>query len=230
MVSSTLTPKRALRKPWRLDPRALFGIFLMLVSVAGSVAFWSASTDTRSVLVVTRDRPAGATLSLSDVAVANVRVDDAIFAATVPAEEQATVVGRQLAEPIHAQQLLARAQLSGRPPLNPGQMALTIQVSSNTAAGGRVRPGDSVQVLATTNKGRPESKTTVVLPRITVYDVGKDERGAVINTGGSDDVDRNDAAAVSSLTLIVSQEQALQLTVAKWNGDLDVALLPAEGA
>jgi hypothetical protein len=30
--------------------------------------------------------------------------------------------------------------------------------------------------------------------------------------------------------LIVSQEQALQLTVAKWNGDLDVALLPPEGA
>jgi Flp pilus assembly protein CpaB len=109
-------------------------------------------------------------------------------------------------------------------------MALTIQVSSNTAAGGRVRPGDAVQVLATTNKGRPESKTTVVLPRITVYDVGKDERGAVINTGGSGDVDRDDAAAISSLTLIVSQEQALQLTVAKWNGDLDVALLPAEGA
>ena len=230
MVSSTLTPKRALQRPWRFDPRAVFGLFLMLVSVAGSVAFWTASTDTRAVLVVTRSRPAGATLGSSDVAVANVRVDDAIFAATVPAEEQATVVGRQLAEPIHAQQLLARAQLSGRPPLNPGQMALTIQVSSNTAAGGRVRPGDSVQVLATTNKGRPESKTTVVLPRITVYDVGKDERGAVINTGGSDGVDRDDVAAISSLTLIVSQEQALQLTVAKWNGDLDVALLPAEGA
>jgi pilus assembly protein CpaB len=230
MATTILTPKRALRKPWRLDPRAVFGLFLMLVSIAGSVAFWTASTDTRAVLVVTRDRPAGATLNSSDVAVANVRVDDAIFVATVPAEEQVTVVGRQLAEPIHAQQLLARAQLSGRPPLKSGQMALTIQVSSNTAAGGRIRPGDAVQVLATTNKGRPESKTTVVLPRITVYDVGQDERATVINTSSSDDGGRDDAASISSLTLIVSQEQALQLTVAKWNGDLDVALLPAEGA
>ena len=230
MVSSTLTPKRALRRPWRLDPRAAFGLFLMLVSVAGSVAFWTASTDTRAVLVVTRDRPAGATLTASDVAVADVRVDDSIFAATVPAEEQIAVVGRQLAEPIHARQLLGRAQLSGRPPLNPGQMALTIQVSSNTAAGGRVRPGDSVQVLATTNKGRPESKTTVVLPRITVYDVGQDERATVINTGSTDDGGPDDSPAINSLTLIVSQEQALQLTVAKWNADLDVALLPAEGA
>ena len=109
-------------------------------------------------------------------------------------------------------------------------MALTIQVSANTAAGGRIRPGDSVQVLATTNKGRPESRTTVVLPRITVYDVGQDERTAVINTVGSDDVDSDTASSVSSLTLIVSQEQAVQLAVAKWNADLDVALLPPEGS
>lgn len=230
MVSSTLTPKRALRKPWRLDPRAVFGLFLMLVSIGGSVAFWMASTDTRAVLVVTRDRPAGATLSPSDLAVANVRVDDAIFAASVSADNQASIVGHQLAEPVHAQQLLARAQLSSRSPLMPGQMALTIPVGPNTAAGGRIRPGDSVQVLATTNKGRPESKTTVVLPRITVYDVGQDERGAVINTSSSGEADHDSGGPVSFLTLIVSQEQALQLAVARWNGDLDVALLPPEGA
>ena len=80
MATATLTPKRALRRPWRLDPRAVFGLFLMLVSVGGSVAFWTASTDTRAVLVATRDVPAGATLVASDLVVASVRVDDAIFA------------------------------------------------------------------------------------------------------------------------------------------------------
>lgn len=230
MASTTLTPQRALRRPRRLDARALFGLFLMLVSVGGSVAFWTTSTDTRTVLVATRDRPAGATLRSSDLAVANVRVGDEILAAAVPADEQHEVVGRQLAEPLHAQQILVRAQLSGRPPLAQGQMALTIQVNANTAAGGRIRPGDSVQVLATTNKGRPESRTTVVLPRITVYDVGQAERTAVINAGGSDDVDSDTASSVSSLTLIVSQEQAVRLSVAKWNADLDVALLPPEGS
>src|SRR4051794_33259949 len=84
MATTTLTPKRVLRKPWRIDPRALFGVFLMLVSVAGSVAFWTTSTDTRAVLVATRDRPTGAMLGTSDVTVTNVRVDDAIFAAAVP--------------------------------------------------------------------------------------------------------------------------------------------------
>jgi len=229
MASTTLTPRRALRQPWRLDSRALFGLFLMLVSVGGSITFWSASTDTRAVLVATRDRPTGATLGASDVAVANVRLDDAIFAAAIPAEEQSTVVGRQLAEPLHGQQILVRAQLSGRTPLQPGQMALTIQVSTDTAAGGLIRPGDSVQILVTTNKGRPESRTSVVLPRVTVYEVGRDDQSTVINTGDQDDLDRSDRGSVSSLTLIVSQEQALQLTVAKRNGDLDVALLPADG-
>jgi len=230
MATTMLTPKRALRKPWRVDPRALFGLFLMLVSVGGSVAFWTTSTETRAVLVATRDVPAGAMLVASDLAVANVRVDDAIFAAAVPAEEQTMVVGRPLGERMHAQQLLARAQLSGRPPLKSGQMALTIQVSADTAAGGLIRRGDSVQVLVTTNKGRPESRTSVVLPRITVYDVGHDERATVINTGDSNNTDGAEDGMVSSLTLIVSQEQALQLAVAKRNGDLDVALLPAEGA
>jgi pilus assembly protein CpaB len=230
MASAILTPTRALRRPRRLDLRAVFGIFLMLVATGGSVLFWAASTDTRAVLVATRDLPAGATLGPADLAVARVRVDDAIYAATLPAEEQAAVVGRQLAEPVHAQQLLGRAELSGRLPLGPGQLALTISVSADTAAGGRVRPGDAVQVLVTRDKGRPESRTAVVLPRVTVFDVGHDERATVINTGGPDGLDRAVGGPVSSLTLVVSQEQALQLAAAKWNGDLDVALLPADGA
>jgi len=108
-------------------------------------------------------------------------------------------------------------------------MALTIQVTTDTAAGGLIRPGDLVQVLVTTNKGRPESRTSVVLPRVTVYEVGREDQSTVINTSEQDDADLDDRGSISSLTLIVSQEQALQLTVAKRNGDLDVALLPADG-
>lgn len=227
MASATLSPARALRRPRRLDARPLFGIFLMLVAIGGSVAFWTASTDTRAVLVATRDLPAGATLGPADLAVARVRVDDAIYQAAVSAEEQSELIGKQLAEPAHAQQLLVRGQLTGRPPLGPGQLALTIRVGSDTAVGGRVRPGDAVQVLVTTNKGRPESRTAVVLPRVTVYDIGHDERLAVINTAGPSGSDQPQAP-LSSLTLIVNQEQALQLAQAKWNGELDVALLPAE--
>ena len=221
---------RAIRQPRRLDPRALVGLFLVVVATGGSVAFWTASSDTRAVVVATRELPTGATIRATDLAVAHVRVDDAIYQAAVPAEALATLIGRQLAQPAHAHQVLARVQVSGRPALGPGQLALTIPASAATAAGGRLQPGDAVQVLLTTNKGKPDSQTSVVLPRVTVYEVGYDERLTVVNTTAS--AEEAGRAAVpgplSSLTLIVSQDQAQQLAQAKWNGELDVALLPAE--
>ena len=228
MTATALSPARTLRRPRRLDLRAVFGLFLMLLAIGGSVAVWSGSTDTRAVLVATRDLPTGATLAAGDLAVTHVQVDDRIYGAAVPAEELTALVGRQLAEPVHAQQLLARAQLADRAPLAPNELLLTIPASAQTAAGGRVRPGDAVRVLLTTNKDRPEARTTVVLPRVTVHDVGYDERGAVINTDGADAAGRSRSQRpLSWLTLIVTEEQALQLAQAKWSGELDVALLPA---
>lgn len=226
MTTATLSPTRALRRPRRLDWRALFGLFLLLVATGGSITFWSASSDTRTLLVATRDLPAGAELRDGDLAVASVRVDDAIYQAAVPAAELASLLGQQLAEPVHAQQLLSRAQLSARPRLAPNQVALTIAISPETAVGGRLRPGDAVQVLLTLNKGKPEARTTVVLPRATVYDVGYEQRVTMVNTEMAD----HSAAQgpVKWLTLVGTQEQALQLAQAKGQGDLEVALLPAE--
>lgn len=230
LATTTLSPTKALRQPRRVDWRAVFGLFLTLMATGGSIAFWSASSDTRTVLVATRELPAGAVLAEGDLAIARVRVDDGIYSAALPAAEQVGLIGKQLAEPVHAQQILARAQISSRPALSPNQMALTIAVSPETAVGGRVRPGDTVQVLVTTNKGKPEAKTTVVLPWITVYDVGHNQRSVVVNTSGSGDSgDRSSALGpVGSLTLVVTQEQAVQLAQAKWSGELDVALLPAQ--
>lgn len=224
MATTPLSPTRALRRPRRLDWRAIFGIFLLLVATGGSITFWSASSDTRAVLVATRDLPAGAELGASDLAIARVRVDDAIYRAAIPASELATLAGTQLAEPVHAEQLLVRAQLSSRPLLGPNQLALTIAISPETAVGGRVQAGDSVQVLLTTNKGKPEARTTVVLPRVTVYDVGHDQRTTVVNTDLADRAAPH--GAVKWLTLIMTQEQTVELAQAKGQGDLDVALLP----
>ena len=230
MATTTLSPARALRRPRRLDLRAVLGFFLAVVATFGSIAFWTASSDTRTVLVSTRDLPAGEMLADGDLAVARVRVDDGIYGAAVPAAERAGLIGKPLAEPVHAQQILARAQLSSRPAFGPNEMALTIAVSPETAIGGRVRSGDAVQVLVTTNKGKPEAKTTVVLPRVMVYDVGHNQRSVVVNTAASSDSgDRSSARGpLGSLTLIVTQEQAVQLAQAKWSGELDVALLPAQ--
>jgi pilus assembly protein CpaB len=229
MASTTLlSPTRALRQPRRLDLRAMFAVFLLLLATGGAIAAWSAMSDTQAVLVATRDRPAGATIGPTDLAVARVRLDDALYQAAVPANELDRLVGRPLAEPIHARQLLVRAQLASRPPLGPNQLALTIPASAQTAVGGRLRPGDSVQVLVTIDKGKPEARTTVVLPRVTVFEVGHDERAAVVNTAGGDASGRATQGPITWVTLILSPEQAVQLARARWAGELDLALLPPQ--
>jgi len=224
MAVSALSPTRALHQPRRLDWRAFFGLFLLLLATGGSIAFWSASSDTRSVLVATRDLPEGAVLTAGDVATARVRVDDGMYQAAIPATDLTNVVGHPLAEPVHAQQMLVPAQLASRPALAPGQVAVTIAVHADTAVGGRLRPGDTVEVLATINQGKPEAQTTVVLPGATVYDVGRDQNLTVVNTGATDP--SGTSGPIAWVTLVVNSDQAVQLTRAKWAGQLDVALLP----
>lgn len=232
MAVTALSPTRALREPRRLDARKIFGLFLLLVATGGSLAFWTASSDTQTVLVAARDLPAGARIGAADVAVARVRLDDAIYRTTVPAAEQASLVGRQLSQPVSANQLLSRTHVSNRPALAPDHLAMTVPVAAVNAAGGRLQPGDAVQVLATFAKGRPESRTAVILPRVTVHAVEYDERLAVVNTSASSTgagVPDQVAGRLASVTLAVTQDQALQLAQAKWNGELDMVLLPPEG-
>jgi Flp pilus assembly protein CpaB len=227
LATTVLTPIRALRRPRHLDLRAVLGLFLLLVAIAGSAAFWSASSATQAVVVATRELPAGATLSASDLAVARVRVDSSIYQQTVPATDLGSLVGKQVTEPIHVDQLLVWPQVSSHLPLARNQMAFTIPVTVDTAAGGRIRQGDVVEVLVTTGKGSANPQSAVVLPRVTVYDVGYGSGVTTINTTGSA---LNGSSArggeISWLTLVVTQSQALQLARAKGAGQLDVALRP----
>jgi Flp pilus assembly protein CpaB len=223
VAAISLSPTRALRRPRRLDLRAVVGLLLTLVAVGGSVAVWSAAEDTRGVLVAARDLPAGAVLSASDLSIARVRVDDAVYNAAVPASGLDSVVGRQLAEPVHANQVLARAQLSTRAPLTADQRVLAIPVRAEAAAGGQLQPGDAVEVFATNSK--KDGVPSVVLPRATVYEVGRDERAATgsVLPGG---VGTSQAGPAQWISLVVTQDQALQVIQAQGTGDLAVALVP----
>jgi Flp pilus assembly protein CpaB len=224
------TPPHISRRSRRVDARAVMGIFLLLFATGGSISFWAASTDSQPVLAAVRDLPVGATLGLGDLSVTYLRADSAIAEQLIPAEEMSHVVGKQLAEATHREQLLTKAHISGRPPLRSGQQAFTIAIKPETAAGGRLRSGDTVSVLWTTNKGRPDSLTTVVLPRATVFEVGYDERSALFTSSTQDGQGGRAVSPglVVSLTLMVTREEAIDLAQAKWNGELDVALLPAE--
>ena len=221
MATSTLTPERAIRRPFRIDLRAVLSLLVTVAAIGGMLLYANSLAVTRPLLIFTRDLAAGAVLTAADLEVAQVRVDDDIYAAVVAGDELGTVLGSSLAEPAHARQILVQAQVSGRPRLAPDQLALTIPVSAASAAGGQLRAGDEVQVLLTRNSGKPEAETVVVLERVRVYDIGYDERTAIRATS-----EQVTPGTLAWLTLIVTAEQARVLAGARHNGELDVALLP----
>src|SRR5262249_46181020 len=126
MAVAALSPARALRRPRRADPRALVGVFLTLAALAGSVAFWGGARDARPVVIATHDLPAGAVVRSTDLSIAYVRMDESLYAAALPSDMLGSLVGRQLGEPVHAQQVLARAQVAERSGLAAGVVAITI--------------------------------------------------------------------------------------------------------
>jgi Flp pilus assembly protein CpaB len=205
------------------------GIFVTLAALAASVAFWVSSSDTRAVLIATHDLPAGAILGTSDLSIAYIRADDAVYAAAVPSETLDSVVGRQLGEPIHAQQVLARAQLAQQFGLAADQVAITVPARPDSAVDGQIKPGDWVQVLETvTDKTRNEAHARQVLQRVQVFEVGRDTslQSSVV---ASADLSGGSRSPITSVTLAVTADQALQVAEARRTGDLDILLLPPGG-
>lgn len=228
-LAGTLSPARALRRSRHVDSRVLVGVLLTLLAIGGAMVVFNAANDSRGVLVATRDMPAGTILTASDLAVAHVRVDDNLYQAAWPEQALNQLVGKQLAEPVHPQEMLVREQISTQPTVPATDSLMTIPVSNASAVAGHIHPNDTVTVLATFDKGKPDSKTTVVLQRARVYDVGFDQSAGAVNTSSSTDSQAGQHGQITTVTLILddSQQQEAQLAQAKWNGDLDVVLLPA---
>jgi Flp pilus assembly protein CpaB len=229
MAVATLSPARARRRPRRADPRALIGICLTLAALAGSVAFWVSSSDARPVLIATHDLPAGATLKSSDLSVAYVRVDDSVYGAALPADALDSLIGRDLGEPVHSQQILARAQVANRLGLAADQVAITIPARPESAVDGRLRPGDIIQVLVTvSDKTRNEAHTRLVLSHAQVFEVGRDQ--PLSGSSSTADSDSGGRGSIASVTLAVTADEARQLAEARRTGELDLLLLPPPAA
>src|SRR5690348_9211075 len=111
MAVTTLSPAQALHQPRRVDFRAIGGLLIMAVTLAGSLSFWGVTNDSRSIVLVAHDLPAGAQLQRDDLAIASVRVDDTIYRAAVPADAVASIVGKRLAGPVYAGQVLAQKEV-----------------------------------------------------------------------------------------------------------------------
>lgn len=232
VMTPSLTPARALKRHrLRADPRILLGILLIVLAIAGGLAWAGSVNQGRGVIVATRDLPVGAIISLGDLSAASARLDDRVYAAAIPASDIAALIGRPVAEPIHAHQQLVWGQVGTGPVLAGDQGAMTVAVRAEAAAGGRLKPGDQVQVIVTLDKGKPTSRSEIVIDRATVYAIGREERtrfvGGTAGTTGEVGGAAGDAGgALASVTLIATTEQRLALAQAKWDGEVDLVLLP----
>jgi Flp pilus assembly protein CpaB len=152
-------------------------------------------------------------------------MDEPLYRAALPGDMLESLVGRQVGEPIHAEQVLARAQVAERSGLASDLVAITIPARPESAVGGRLRPGDNVQVLVTVaDKTRSEAHTRLVLERAQVFKVGREQ--SLSSSSSSAEGEGRSRTSISSVTLAVTAEQARQLAEARRSGELDVLLLP----
>ncbi|MDQ6673024.1 MAG: Flp pilus assembly protein CpaB [Chloroflexota bacterium] len=232
-----LTPTAADRRHGRrLNARLLAGIVCVLAAFSGFLLFAvGTSPQTHGVVVAVRDLPVGTRLRRADLAVVQAQLGESQAQVFVPAEGLEGVQGQELLAPVAAQQILARSQLTTghRPTLQPGLVRMTVPVRPDTAVGGALRPGDLVTVLATSDKGKPTAQTRPVLERAVVDQVGqadgltRSNTGAPTNTTG---VPIGPSRPVAWVTLLMPEDHATSLALARWNGDLELVQLAPESA
>ncbi len=232
-----LTPDAAERRHVRrLNARVVAGVVCVLAAFSGFLFFAVASSPrTHGVVISIRDLPTGARLRRADLAVAQAQLADAQAQVFVPAEALDGVEGQELLAPVASQQVLARAQLTSghRPTLQPGFVRMTVPVRPDTAVGGALRTGDLVTVLATTDKGKPTAQTRPVLDRVVVDQVGQADTLTNSSSAGpaesaAPSLPLRPSRPVAWVTLLVPEDRASSLALARWTGDVELIQLSGE--
>ncbi len=224
---ATTTARRrwmGLAAPARLDGRMLLGVALVAASVVGGLLFWGSTSETVPVLVAARDIPAGHTIQADDLSVTRVRLEGSLSSLAVREGELDQVTGRTAGTAIHAGEMVVWPYLASVPVIGPNDAAVTVPVEADAVYPG-LRPGDTVAVLATTNKGKPESRTVTLLERAVVYHVSVEPGHIAIGRGADGSEEER---GLTNVTLVVPKSEAERLAHAVVNGDVTLALLAPE--
>ena len=160
-------PARARRV---LQPLPLAGVALTLVGLVVMLGYGAAAGKQTAVLVATRDLPAGTVLTAADLQGTEVGANRSVLGSLTPQQDEATVVGRRLAEPIGANEPLTNSVLVAS---MAAPAAFTLAVPAEHALGGQLLPGDRVTVLATFATAGGGATTRAVANDLLVLAVGQ---------------------------------------------------------
>jgi len=199
----------------------LLGVALVAASVVGGLLFWGSTSETIPVLVAARDIPAGHVIQADDLSVTRVRLEGSLSSLAVREGELDQVTGRTTGTVVHAGEMVVWPDLASGPVIGANDVAVTVPVEADAVYPG-LRPGDVVAVLATSDRGKPESRTVTLLERAVIYDVSL-EPGRIAIGRGSDGGEED--RGLTNVTLVVPRSEAERLAHAVVNWDLTLALL-----
>lgn len=202
---------RAVARTRRIDMRVVLGLLLFTVGILATSGLIRQAQQRTPVLIATRALQPGHTLQEGDLRATEVGLGPGV--ASVPAGELGLVKGQVLAAPVDEGQVVTPGAVTAGPSVSTGQVALSVGVTPQHAAGGSLRSGDRVQLLATEDPDRPTARTSVLLSDVEVMAVTQEQGPA--------------ADPLLTVTLAVDSDDAAAVAQAANSGVLDLALLPA---
>jgi Flp pilus assembly protein CpaB len=215
----------------RVNPRLVIGLLVLASAMLGLVAVYRAAQPrTVDVLRAAHDVQPGQVLQAADLQVVAEALPDDVATGLVSASERSTLIGRRLAQPLNAGDLVTRRQ--SQPvtrQLGPDERLYALQIPSETALGLRLQAADVVEIVVTTNKSRPEAaETHVVLPAVTVFSIGGSESSGAFGVSSSGD--RSGLGTGKSTTLVLRTNDVgyQALARARQIGELDLSLIGAQ--
>lgn len=210
---------RAVALP-RVGVRLLVGLALVAIAMVGGLSLWRQAQITSPVIVAARAIPPGHVIERTDLALAQARLEGALAALAFGEHELDAVIGRTAAGAIHAGALVLQPDLGSGPVIGPEELAVTVPVQAD-AVYPRLRRGDAVAVIATSDQGKPQSLTVTLLERATVLDVALES--SRVSLGAGDDT--VDDGRPTNVTLVIARAEAERVAHAVVNAELTVLLL-----
>lgn len=213
MATAEAVLPRAHSRLRRIDLRVAVGLLLMLVAVVGGASLIKSAQARVPALVAAAAVEPGEVIEATDLRVAEVSLTGGV--AYLPAAMQSSIVGQVAIEPLWEGKLLGPGSVSASPPLPAGTVAMSLLLKPDRAAGGGIRAGDRVAVIASTAPGRGEQRTTILFPSVTVLSVSHasaEEGGGVL------------------VTLRLRLEEARAIAEARAAGEIDLVLLAGSGS
>ncbi len=130
---------------------AVVSAAIVLASVAAFAAVYRSSSHPSSVLIVTTTIQQGQQITGSDLGQASADVSNGV--SPIPVAAVGELAGKRAAVTIPAGSLLVTADISGSPPIGPGDAVVGLALKSGQLPSNGVEPGDQVMIVQTAAPG-----------------------------------------------------------------------------